>query len=83
MIQLSLYGTLGCHLCDAALAELAPLASSVQVSQVDIADSNELMERYQLRIPVLQRMDTGGELDWPFDLAKLMDWLADCLREEG
>jgi|TARA_Y100000114_G_C11753504_1_gene325664 glutaredoxin-like protein DUF836 len=83
MIQLNLYGTLGCHLCDAALAELAPLMTDVQVNQVDIVDSNELMERYQLRIPVLQRVDSGAELDWPFDLASLMAWLGDSLREEG
>jgi len=41
------------------------------------------MERYQLRIPVLQRVDSGAELDWPFDLASLMAWLGDSLREEG
>ncbi|UJJ31711.1 glutaredoxin family protein [Halopseudomonas maritima] len=83
MLELTLYGTLGCHLCDAALAELAPLANTVSIRQVDIADSEALMARYQLRIPVLQRSDTGAELDWPFDLPQLMDWLADHLREEG
>ena len=75
MIQLNLYGTVGCHLCDAALAELAPLMTDVQVNQVDIVDSNELMERYQLRIPVLQRVDSGAELDWPFDATSLQQFL--------
>jgi len=34
---------------------------------VEIADDDELLERYGVRIPVLQRLDTGAELDWPFD----------------
>ena len=75
MIQLNLYGTVGCHLCDAALAELAPLMTDVQVNQVDIVDSNELMERYQLRIPVLQRVDSGAELDWPFEVEQVVWFL--------
>ncbi|MGB5062546.1 MAG: glutaredoxin family protein, partial [Candidatus Competibacter sp.] len=27
------------------------------------------LERYGVRIPVLRRLDTGNELDWPFDAA--------------
>ncbi len=37
------------------------------VELVDIAESEVLSERYGLRIPVLRRIDTGEELDWPFD----------------
>ena len=63
---------------------LQPLiADGLRVSEVDISDSDELMERYQMRIPVLQRTDSGAELDFPFDLAQVMDWLGDDLREEG
>lgn len=84
MIRLTLYGTSACHLCDAAMAELAPLkANGLQVREVDIVDSEELMTRYQLRIPVLRREDTGAELDFPFDLNRLLDWLQDVLAEEG
>jgi len=84
MTLLTLYGTSACHLCDAALAELAPLqANDVQVRELDITESEQLMERYQLRIPVLRREDTGAELDYPFDLNRLLDWLQDVLAEEG
>lgn len=61
---------------------LQPLiADGLRVSEVDISDSDELMQRYQLRIPVLQRQDSGAELDFPFDLAQVMDWLGDVLSE--
>lgn len=80
----TLYGTLACHLCEAAMQVLQPLiADGLRVSEVDISDSDELMQRYQMRIPVLQRTDSGAELDFPFDLAQVMDWLGDDLREEG
>ena len=80
----TLYGTLACHLCEAAMHVLQPLiADGLCVSEVDISASDELMQRYQMRIPMLQRPDTGGELDFPFDLAQVMDWLGDDLREEG
>jgi len=84
MIRLTLYGTSACHLCDAAMAELAPLkANGLQVREVDIVDAEELMTRYQLRIPVLRREDTGAELNFPFGLNRLLDWLQDVLAEEG
>ena len=61
MIRLTLYGTSACHLCDAAMAELAPLkAKGIEVQEVDIADADQLMTLYQLRIPVLRRADTGA-----------------------
>ncbi len=84
MTLLTLYGTSACHLCEAALAELAPLqAGGVHVREQDITEADELMQRYQLRIPVLRREDTGAELDYPFDLNRLLDWLQDVLAEEG
>lgn len=64
--------------------ELAPLqGNGLRPCEQDITDSDILMERYQLRIPVLRREDTGAELDWPFDLAAAMVFLADVLGEEG
>ena len=46
-------------------------ASAVVVTfrSVEIADDEDLLERYGVRIPVLRRLDTGEELDWPFDVA--------------
>ncbi|KAF6690492.1 MULTISPECIES: glutaredoxin family protein [Pseudomonas] len=66
--ECQLFGTLGCHLCEIAEAEIMPLVEhGLQVELVDITDPEDLTEVYGLRIPVLRRADTGAELDWPFD----------------
>jgi len=65
---LALYATSGCHLCEQA-ADLIRGAVAVPFRMVEIADDENLMERYGLRIPVLRQLDTGEELDWPFDAA--------------
>lgn len=64
-IGLVLYGTEFCHLCDEAKAILRE--SGIEADYVDIADNDELLETYGIRIPVLKRMDNGVELGWPFD----------------
>lgn len=70
---LLLYTTGGCHLCERAEALLRD-AVDVPVGPVEVADDAELLERYGVRIPVLRRVDTGEELDWPFD-ATAIRWL--------
>jgi hypothetical protein len=68
-----LYGTEFCHLCDEAEAVLREVG--IAAEYVDIAEDDELLERYGVRIPVLQRMDTGVELGWPFDAANVLDFV--------
>lgn len=81
---LTLFGTTACHLCELCAAQVAPLLGKhLVLRELDITDSPELFERYQLRIPVLRREDTGAELDWPFGLPELLDWLADIIGEEN
>ena len=58
-----LYGTEYCHLCEEAQIMLK--AKNIDFQNIDISDSQELMERYQFRIPVLQY--NGVEVDWPFE----------------
>jgi hypothetical protein len=43
---------------------------------VDITDPDDLTETYGLRIPVLRRVDTGAELDWPFDTEQIVAFLS-------
>jgi hypothetical protein len=63
-----LFGTLGCHLCEEAEAVLQPfVAQGLVVELLDIADSEEWLQRYALTIPVLRRVDNGQEISWPFD----------------
>ena len=72
MRQLGLYTTSGCHLCEHAEAILDEAACDY--SAVDIADDLTLMERYGVRIPVVQD-DKGRELGWPFDGTQLSHFL--------
>jgi len=67
--QLELLGTSGCHLCDDAQALLAQCLdfTQVDVSVVDIAESDELMQLYSIKIPVLRCCQSNQVLCWPFD----------------
>ncbi|WP_026067380.1 glutaredoxin family protein [Pseudomonas fluorescens] len=74
--ECQLFGTLGCHLCEIAEAEILPLVEhGLLVELVDITDPDDLTEAYGLRIPVLRRRDTGAELDWPFDTEQVVAFL--------
>jgi hypothetical protein len=72
-----LYSTPACHLCEQAHAmveqELRSLADC-RCQEQDIADDDELFERYGVRIPVLLHPDSR-ELGWPFDAARLRAFL--------
>ncbi|MGB8714301.1 MAG: glutaredoxin family protein [Onishia taeanensis] len=72
---LTLYTTLGCHLCEeleAWLARLGPQAPPLR--RVEIADDPALLARYGERIPVLE--DAMGEaLERGFEPARLAAWL--------
>ena len=66
--ECQLLGTLGCHLCEVAEAVLLPFVEhGLMVELIDIAERESWVDSYGLRIPVLRRVDTGAELDWPFD----------------
>jgi len=76
-MELLFYTTSQCHLCDLAEALLisTPMPVPIPVDVVDIAQSEELVERYGTRIPVLRRKDTGRELNWPFNREQLLTFL--------
>jgi len=74
--ECQLFGTLGCHLCEVAEAELMPLVEhGLLVELIDIAESEAMNDVYGLRIPVLRRTDTGAELDGPFDTGQVVMFL--------
>lgn len=64
-----LYSTPGCHLCEIAWDILAPLVTHLplRMEEIDIAESDELVERYGTRIPVVKFAGVDAELGWPFD----------------
>lgn len=80
-MKIYLYSTVGCHLCEQAKVILWPLLLQYQfrLVEVDIAESDELIEQYGTRIPVLNLNSHSSELNWPFtpqDVDKLFTELA-------
>lgn len=45
------------------------------VELLDIAERSDWVDRYGLRIPVLRRVDTGAELNWPFEVEQIVRFL--------
>jgi Tfp pilus assembly protein PilN len=74
--RLTLYSRPECHLCDALLAELAPLLpDGVTVETVDVDSSVALERRYGRRIPVL----ADGEVElsgYPLEAERVKAFLA-------
>jgi hypothetical protein len=77
--ECQLFGTLGCHLCEVAEALLMPFVEhGLLVELIDIAEQEHMVEGYGLRIPVLRRVDTGAELNWPFETEHIVEFLRDA-----
>jgi hypothetical protein len=76
MNPLILYYQPDCHLCDEAelLLHVAGLSESYQ--KVDIETDLDLLKRYGIHVPVLQRADTRQELFWPFDQQEVAAFLS-------
>ncbi len=85
MIRLTLYTTLGCHLCHQLETLLVTLcACEYCLERVEISEEDALVERYGVRIPVLAD-EQGQELDRGFEAPRLASWLAerDLLDEDA
>ncbi len=61
-----LYSSEGCHLCEQALELCGELGLLVNIVIVDIVDDEELVEKYGVHIPVLERLEDHKTLFWPF-----------------
>ena len=85
-MTLTLYSTQGCHLCEQAEALLNMAVTegvSIRWDVVDIADDDELMSRYGVRIPVLSHTDSPVDLGWPFDLNEILKFTATNLCNDS
>ena len=75
---LELFGTSGCHLCEAAEASVADALQrtprTIQLALIEIADDPDLMEAFGLQIPVL-RWDER-QLNWPFTVDDVVLFLS-------
>jgi len=74
-MRLTLYQRDDCHLCDLALGLLAGVRAP-EFDSVFIDGDEVLEQRYGIRVPVLRDEDRGVELEWPFDVEKLAEFLA-------
>lgn len=76
-IEIEFYTTLGCHLCDAARQVILDVGQTVPIAvdEIDIVESEALMMRYGIRIPVIRCVSTGRELGWPFGRDELRSFL--------
>ena len=76
-MNLTLFGTSGCHLCEIAetliVEVLATQDPPVSLQRCDILDKAAWLLAYQTRIPVVSL--GGEELAWPFDRNALQDFL--------
>lgn len=81
MARLLLYTSVGCHLCEQAEAVIEPWLQpyALELEAIEIADSDELLERYGIRIPVVRLENSQQDLGWPFDSASLRRYLDDTL----
>lgn len=79
MKTLYLYTTLGCHLCEECKSVLWPVlsAQNIQLKDMEIADDNDLFERYGLRIPVVRLDGAEEDLGWPFTSEDLLRYLSE------
>lgn len=73
-MRVQLLTTAGCHLCEEAQALVKRAAPTVELELVDIAEDDQLIERYGTRIPVLRQGER--ELAWPFSLLDVRGWLS-------
>lgn len=75
LISLKLYTTSNCHLCEQAIELINQLDCINKLELVEIIDDIALLSTYGTRIPVLQRTDNLMELDWPFSLDDVNDFI--------
>jgi hypothetical protein len=73
--NLYLYSTSHCHLCENAHALILQALKISKLKIVEISNDEQLLARYGLKIPVLQRQDTLAELNWPFSEADVAEFI--------
>lgn len=76
-MQLNLYSTSNCHLCELAESLLITLTNNfdLQWTVIEIADDADLLKLYEVKIPVLRRLDNNHEINWPFTLNEITKFI--------
>ena len=78
-MKIYFYSTSGCHLCEQAKIILWPVLLKYQfrLAEIDVAESDDLIEKYGTRIPVVSVANHVGELSWPFTSEQLDRFFAE------
>ncbi len=58
------------------LHHLVASGRDITIESVDIADSDELMDLYGIRIPVITTPERSDDIGWPFTLEELDSFLS-------
>lgn len=74
-MQLQLFMTEHCHLCELAEAQLNSIRPPLSWQKTEIAYDETLVTRYGLSIPVLKRQDNQLELHWPFTTEQILQFI--------
>lgn len=83
MLTVILYTTSGCHLCDMAEEIINPVIATndLTLEKIDIADTDQLIDQYGTRIPVVAVKGLSSDLGWPFDEEGFLNFLNQSLQE--
>lgn len=78
MIQVSLFSSPDCCLCDDALAILERVKKDIpfEIMKKNIYSDKGLLIKYRFTIPVVREASLGTELNWPFSETEFRHWLA-------
>ena len=78
-LNLIIYSTSHCHLCEQAEMLLEALADKRQIAwvNIEITEDASLLDRYGVSIPVLKRVDKNTEIAWPFTAEDIERLLSD------
>jgi len=81
MSVIRLYTTVACHLCDKAKTIMWPVLEryGLSLEEIDIAESDLLIDRYGIRIPVVACVNAEKDLGWPFTEEQLCRYIEDVI----
>lgn len=67
-VNLILYSTSHCHLCELAESILKDISvlNDIVWTTIEITEDSMLLLRYEIKIPVIKRVDNEIEIAWPF-----------------
>jgi hypothetical protein len=67
-VKLILYSTSHCHLCELAESILKDISvlNDIVWTTIEITEDSMLLLRYEIKIPVIKRVDNEIEIAWPF-----------------